>query len=250
MKATLKPTISVLYIIGMLLFLMATGLLGLLPASSLQGWYLLAQLLAFGLGIGHLYLLYRFLPQLDANRLVPGLLATLLLALVAMGSIMLLHQFVFRTDELAFGTCVIPFAIPYLFAWVYRMYCHIPRREYKIWYYPLGKPMPDLDLIDLSKILLIQFELPKKITDTTATNFKAKAPVQMTLGELFLIFLNDYNEQNSASGIQVTDEQNVPIGWHFYYKKRWPASRNYFDPDLTFQQNNIRDNLIIRAQRA
>ncbi len=248
MKPPLKPTRAIVYIVGMLLLLTATGLLGLLSVNA--GVYVLAQLLALGLGILHLYLLYRFVPSLNVNRLVPGLLVTVLLMLAGVIAIMVAYRFVFPTGNYAFSACLIPFVIPYVFAWVYQYYLSIPVAEYKKWYYPMGKPMPDLDLIDLSKILVIQFEFTKKLTDAAPTNFKAKAPVQMTLGELFLIFLNDYNEQNAASNIQFMDEKNTSLGWHFYRKKGMFSSRHYFDPDLNFGQNSIADNLIITAERS
>jgi hypothetical protein len=246
-KKVSKP---VFYFLGILFFLIATGGWGLLSVSSLQIWYLLAQVTALGLGIGHVYLIPHLVPDLEANKPLPGLVATVCLTIGGVLGIIGMYAWFFPTRDFAFSTCVIPFLIPYVVAWVYRYYLAIPAAEYKKWYYPLGKSMPDLDLIDLSKILVIQFEFPKKLNDSAPTNFKAKAPLQMTLGELFLIFINDYNEQNATSGIQFLDEKNTPLGWHFYYRKGRFSSRYYFDPDLSFQQNNIADNLIIKAERS
>ncbi len=247
MKKVSKP---ILYFLGILFLLVATGLLGLLPADSLQLWYLMAQVCAFVIGVGHWYGLYRFAPELATHAFLPGLLITILLMVVGLVGIMGVYAVFFPAQGFLFSTCVIPFVIPYVCGWAYRFYLAIPAAEYKRWYYPVGKPMPDLDLIDLSKILVIQFEFPKRLADANPTNFKAKAPLQMTLGELFLIFLNDYNEQNAVSSIQFLNEKDLPLGWHFYHKKGRFAARKYFDPDLSFQQNNIADNLIIVAERS
>lgn len=237
-----------MYVVLAVALLSLTGAIGLAGVSA--GLLLLAQAMAFLLGIGHAYLLYRFIPQLDADRFVPGLLATLLLTLGGVLAIIACYWGFFPAANYAFSACAVPFAVPYLFVWVYRYYLSIPAPDYKKWYYPLGKPMPDLDLVDLSRVLVIQFVFFKKTTDSTPTNFKAKAPAQMTMGELFLIFLNDYNEQNATGGIQFLDEKNMPTGWHFYYSKSRFSGRHYFDPELSFQQNNVSDNFIITAERS
>lgn len=249
MKASIKPAKGILYIAGMVLLFTLIGLLGLLSPLAIQGWYLLAQLLVFGLGVVHLFLLYRFFSAPETNQDLYGLGLTCIVQILGGIGIWLLYLLVFKSANAGFATCIIPFVIPYLFAWAYRAYRAIPDAEYKKWFYPLGGAMPDLDLIDLSKILVVQFEFPKRATDAATTNFKAKAPLQMRLGELFLIFLNDYNEQNGVNGIQFTDPQNRPYGWHFYAVRGRFLPRRYFDPDLTFLQNNIQDNFIIKAER-
>jgi hypothetical protein len=248
-KPPFKLTGSVLYVIVALILFGLIGTLGLLSGNRMPWYYLLAQVQSFLLGILHLYFLYRFIPRLEVDRFLPGLGFTMLLMLLGGIAIALLHRFVFGTHLYGFATCVIPFLVPYLFAWVYRWYLAIPPPDHRKWYYPQGQPMPDMDLVDLSRILVIQFDLPKRLTDASHTKFKAKAPFQMPLGMLFLIFINDYNEQNTANGIQYLDENNSPVGWHFYRKGGWWSFRNYLDPELTFQQNNILDDYVIIAER-
>lgn len=249
MKIPAKLFRSTAYVLVIVALLCLTGTIGLLNGMSVPVLLFLAQLLALLLGVLHVYQLYRFMPWLNADRMVPGLVATVLLMLAGILAIVMVCHLFFPAGNYASGASVLPFAVPYLFVWVYRHYLSIPAAEYKQWHYPLGKPMPDLDLVDLSKVLVIQFEFLKKATDTAPTNFKAKAPAQMALGELFLIFLNDYNEQNAANGIQFLDSENKPAGWHFYHQKGRFASRRYFDPDLDFQRNGVGDNCTITARR-
>jgi hypothetical protein len=60
-----------------------------------------------------------------------------------------------------------------------------------------------MDLLDLSRVLVIQFEFTKKANESDFTNFRAKAPNAMLFGELFFIFLNDYNDRNPASPLNI-----------------------------------------------
>lgn len=227
------------------------GLIGLLDSSSFQSFYLVAQLAALGVGILHIFLAPQFGYESEDQPLGYGLLMTLLLLLLGAIAGLALYFFLGRlTDRWLFVTSLMPFTIPFLFVQAFRFFLQIPAADYKKWYYPLNGRMPDLDLIDLSKILVIQFEFPKKATDQSFTNFKAKAPVAMTVGELFLVFMNDYNERTPDSPIQFTDEAGRPYGWVFYVKAGFLKRRRYIDPDQTFLQNTLLDNDTIFAERA
>ena len=72
----------------------------------------------------------------------------------------------------------------------------------------------------------------------------------MPFGELFMIFMNDYNDRNTDSPIQYTNQESKPYGWVFYKKEPWYKPNRYMDADLNFRQNNIVDNDIIYARRA
>jgi hypothetical protein len=129
------------------------------------------------------------------------------------------------------------------------LYLNIPDKIYKKWYYPLDHDIPNLDLLDLTKVLIIQFEFLKSINDTTSTNFKAKAPYNMPFGELFYIFISDYNDSHPQNIIDVTYEPQLPFPWVFFIKSPWWKKDKYVDPDLTFQDNGIVNNDIIFCQR-
>jgi hypothetical protein len=139
--------------------------------------------------------------------------------------------------------------MPYLFFQARYYLQQIPDANYKIWYYPLEAEMPDLDFIDLSKIEVVQFVFLKRTGDSTQTNFTSKAPLDMTLAQLFFIFINDYNEKNSRNTIEFANPARQPYGWLFYRRKGWPRRRHLFDPDQTFRENQIQPNELIYAIR-
>jgi hypothetical protein len=109
--------------------------------------------------------------------------------------------------------------------------------------------MPDLDMIDLSQIEVIQFVFTKNPNDSTQTNFTSKAPLNMTLGQLFFIFINDYNDKNVQHPIGYLKATREPFGWLFYRKKKLFNQKHFFDADLTFRDNGIQPNERIYAIR-
>ncbi|MGA0560235.1 TssN family type VI secretion system protein [Larkinella sp. VNQ87] len=245
-----KRSPGLLYCIVIGLGLGALGLAGTLDGAAFQSYYLLAQVLALGLGVLHPWLGRRFAPALLAT-FGRGFLATAGILLLAVGfALVLLRQTGHLADRWPFVTSLLPFLIPFLVVQAYRYYRLIPPADYRKWYYPVNGDMPDLDLLDLSKILVIQFEFHKTTEDANFTNFKAKAPVSMTLGDLFLVFINDYNERTPASPIQYTDQAGRPYGWVFSRKTAWWKPRRYLDPGLDFNQNQLADNDTILAMRA
>ena len=75
--------------------------------------------------------------------------------------------------------------------------------------------MPNLDLLDLSRVLIIQFEFLKSTSETSNTNFKAKAPYNMPFGELFYIFISDYNESHPQNIIEITNSNKSHTPGYF-----------------------------------
>lgn len=221
---------------------------GLLPTESYQLTYFFIQLLALGIGLIHVRLGSRFRgEQLNTGEVGTVLFVLLVAALLAVLLYYLLDSLASRWP---FITALLSFTIPTLVGLAYTYYRQIPDAVYTRWYYPSNGEAPDLDLLDLSKILVIQFEFRKKPDDALYTNFKAKAPVAMTLGELFLVFINDYNERTPEQPIVYTDAASQSYyGWVFYKKAAWWQRRRYLDPNLNFTQNQLGDNDTLIASR-
>ncbi|WP_018620718.1 TssN family type VI secretion system protein [Spirosoma luteum] len=244
-----KRSPGILYGILVSLLLGIAGFGGTLDTANFQWYYILVQLLVLGIGILHLWISPRFFPALFA-AFGWGLLGTMLILLLGMGFSLLIYQYTgYLASRWPFISSLLPFLIPFLVVQAYRFYRQIPAADFRKWYYPVNGDMPDLDLLDLSKILVIQFEFLKTPADPNFTNFKAKAPVAMTLGDLFLVFINDYNERTPASPIQYTDPAGQPFGWVFSKKTAWWQRAIYLDPALDFDQNQLTDNSTIIAQR-
>lgn len=210
-------------------------------------YYFFAQVLALMLGIVHISVLNYYLKLSEPDEFGKGLLITVIIMLI--GAIFAALLYYFTHLKYSFITFIFPFVIPYLFWQTYRFFLQIPRREYKLWYYPLDRPMPDLDMIDLSQIQVVQFVFLKKVKDVSEINFTSRAPLNMTLGDLFFIFINDYNERNSQNTIEFLGERNRPYGWLFYRKRKWFRPRRYFDPELSFRENAIQPNEFIYSKR-
>jgi hypothetical protein len=232
-----------------LILLAFGGLSGLVLIRTVQlsVVFLLMQLAALTLGFGHARLLYRIFPRLSPDNLLPSALTTLGLNAAGAASLAVALHMLGSSPGLAVSALL--FSLPFFVLVSFRRFRQIPPREYKMWYYPAGSSMPDLDMLDLTKILVVQFEFPKRASDSQPTNFKAKAPVEMRFGGLFFIFLNDYQEQHPDSPIQYLDDQNQPFGWVFYRKSVWWQPRKYFDAGLSFRDNQVADNEIIICER-
>ncbi|MBD2701069.1 hypothetical protein IC229_10520 [Spirosoma sp. BT702] len=241
---------GLLYGIVIALLLGAAGFAGTLESVNFQRNYFIVQLLAVGIGVLHVWLGPRFL-EAGFVTFGRGVVTTFLILLAGMGVALFIYQ---RTGYLAdrwpFVTSLLPFMAPFLVREAYHYYLQIPPADYKKWYYPVNGDMPDVDLLDLSKILVLQFEFLKTPEDKNFTNFKAKAPVAMPLGDLFLVFINDYNERTPNSPIQFVDTAGRPFGWVFTKKAGWWQRPVYLDPALDFSQNQLVDNATIIARRA
>jgi hypothetical protein len=233
-------------LIAVILFC-AISLLQWVDSGSVDLYFYFAEILVLGLGILHVSLMNRFLMGSLAGHFGWGLLATFLLMLFgAIGSAVIYY---FAKLNYPFLTFILPFFLPFICWETYLFFIRIPSALYKVWFYPLNEEMPDLDMIDLSQIEVVQFVFNKKPQDGSETNFTSKAPLNMTLGQLFFIFINDYNEKNSQNTIVFLDQQNLPQGWLFYRKRKWFNKKRFFDPDLSFRNNAIQPNEFIYARR-
>lgn len=236
-----------LYALILVILIAATSLLQWINTDQTDSYYYLAQAVVLVLGIVHILLMYQFIPQITAADFGKGLSLTFLLMLA--GAIAALVLYYFIPLDYRFLTYILPFVIPYLCLQVYRFFFQIPPRTYKSWYYPLSEEMPDLDMIDLSQIEVVQFVFAKNLQEPTQTNFTSKAPLNMTLGQLFFIFINDYNDKNAQHPIGYLKSPQQPFGWLFYRRKKWLNQKHYFDADLSFRDNAIQPNELIYAVR-
>ena len=236
-----------LYALILVLFLGSIGLLQWNSADQADSYYYFAQALALALGIGHVYLMYKFISAITPEDFWKGLLATILLMVAAVIAALVFYYF-FHLDY-RFLSYVLPFVIPYLCREAYLYFSRIPVSVYKSWYYPLNEEMPDLDMIDLSQMEVVQFVFSKRSQDPTQTNFTSKAPLNMKLGQLFFIFINDYNDKNAQQPIGYLRSEEQPFGWLFYRKRKWFNQKQFFDADLSVHENNIQPNEIIYAIR-
>lgn len=221
--------------------------IGLASSVSVQSRFLLILLSYLIIGIIHIFLIKIFLTALTPPK---SLLFTIVLTFLGIIAVLILNYLVFnKTSQALYTLGLVLFPLPFLFIYTLQLYLNIPDKIFKKWYYPLDHTMPNLDLLDLSRVLIIQFEFLKSTSETSNTNFKAKAPYNMPFGELFYIFISDYNESHPQNIIEVTNTQQEPYPWIFCKRSPWWKSQKYVDPDSTFQENSIVNNDIIICQR-
>ena len=241
-----------LYVLGTVV---GFGLLGLAavrspwPYSLTLGLLMLALLL-----LGWLYAaqLPRWLGWLDPGQRWQGALALFSTAAVGGAAIFALRWVPWAKNYLppsGFVAAVVPFLLPYFFQEAYRAWLAIPYRYYKLWHYnPLAAP-PDLSRIDLGNFMVVHFWMSRRYADSLYHDFTSKAPYQMRLGDLFAIFLTDYNRLKPEQALQYVDNKGQAFGWMFYAKQPWWRTRQYYDPDYSFEDNFLRQGNIIVAQR-
>jgi hypothetical protein len=245
-KKNIRNRVFLYALVATLLFVIA-GLMLYTDILSAATYYYLALSLVMVLGILHVFLVHRLVAQIKPGDFWKGLGFTFLLMLLGAAAVCIL--FYFLKLNLILVTFVLPFFIPFLCWYTCHFFMKIPARFYKIWYYPVNDTMPDLDMIDLTQMAVVQFIFHKKQQDTNPISFTSKAPLDMTLGQLFFIFINDYNEKNSQGAIEFLDAQQSPNGWLFYRRNKWLRSKYYFDPELSFRQNTVSPNEFIYAKR-
>jgi hypothetical protein len=240
--------IFIYYIIVSLLFFGLINCIGLLSSLSVQTRFSLILLAYLITGIIHILTLKVVFSGLKPLK---NLLFTILLTFLGCIAILILNNFIFNnTSQVQFTFGLVLFPLPFLFFYTLELFLNIPDKIFKKWYYPLDHSMPNLDLLDLTRVLIIQFEFLKSTGETSLTNFKAKAPSNMPFGELFYIFISDYNESHPQNVIEITNINQQPYPWIFYIKTSWWKRNKFIDPDLTFQENGIINNDIISCQRA
>jgi hypothetical protein len=182
---------------------------------------------------------------------LPDLIFTVLVLLLGAIVFMLVYRMVNREGlELPMMMSLLLFIVP-LFVWqTFQMALAIPPKVLNQWYYPVHEPREDPDETKLKNMLLISFEFQKTGIDPYFTNFRARAPVDMELGELFYYFINDYNERHPNGQINFTNGTGKPYGWMFYKKPKWyTILTKYMDADKTIFLNRIRENDIIVCAR-
>lgn len=141
------------------------------------------------------------------------------------------------------------FFVPVVFLYTFEAAYKIPLPQYPTWLYPIDNPIELPDEKANEKLLVIAFEISKNAENNVKTNFRAKGPDTMALGDLYYHFLNDYNEVQSETPIEYADKKGNAFEWWFRLKTKWYQSSKVLDPALSIKENNIKENNIIICER-
>lgn len=226
-------------------------LLAWLSYSFLPWLYLIAQTYYLIMGIIFVQA-YEYYIGKQVTRYKVGL------QLLAMAFMLLLGGFLFALGynllhEDTFGyiaaTSMLIFVIPSIFYWTYISFISVPFEIYKVWEYPAGADEINFDGLDFNRLLVLDVEFSKRPDAEERLRVKAKAPANITLGEWFRKFIDDYNYKFPASNIEYVRHDGNMHSWVFYCKKSFFHRRRMLDPDLTITENKIRENVKITSKR-
>jgi Type VI secretion system, TssN len=241
---------SVRYIMAWLPAFALASLAGMLKTVNREVIFFILQFLYLVMGYVHMRLMYKYLPHMEPTKFNKGFWFTILMILIGVASSVLMVRYGLKSKNAFFyPTATLLFPVAYLVKKAFDAFIEIPHRQYKKWYYPLTVDAPDRDFIDLSVILIVHLNFTKRQSEKSLTTFTAKAPLNMAVGTLFQIFINDYNERNEDNPIQYVDDSRMPHGWLFFVNRGFWKKKFYLDPELTFKENNITDKESIFAIR-
>ncbi|MBL7753345.1 MAG: hypothetical protein JNM44_02625 [Chitinophagaceae bacterium] len=138
--------------------------------------------------------------------------------------------------------------LPFLLAHTFDLASEIPLAEYPTWTWPKHKiDVPEDN--ENERLLVIGFMIAKKNMDLKKTYFRAKTPENISLGELFYHFVNDYNDLQSETPIEYLDEYKEPVEWWFRRKPKWYQFQRILHPDKTMKDNGVKENTVIICER-
>lgn len=219
--------------------------------------FILFQVILTGLGIFHAWYIRYKLGWSENMVLLKQIGYTFLTALTGVILFLIIGKFLVNLGKeritmeelLIFAPAWLIFPAPFMVAMTFEMAIFIPQKKYKLWYYTEDQKLPDFDMIDFSNSLILSFEFPKRFNDNNVSNFKFKAPVNMTFCDLFYGYLNEYNDKHREQPIEYQDAGGQSYGWLFYVKTGNKWKTVILDPHLTVSQNGIKENYIITPKR-
>ncbi len=234
-----------------LLFALSAGISYFEPDDVLM-YYLWVQVFALLLGIIHVWQMGKRFEWRNQYSFYEKLEMTLMILLVSYLLMGVVFWFLpLKSFTFIFPTSAFIFILPLLTMSTFDYMMAIPDEEYKLWYYPEKMEIPDMDKIDFANSYVLTFEVYKKDNERLPTIMKFKAPLaNISFGDLFFMYLYEYNEANRENPIEYWDSKQKRYPWLFYVKpKRWWNSKIMVDPSLTVRENKIKENCTIVPYR-
>ena len=245
-------------------------LYGILAAVVFGGLAFLSTLTAFnnyiifwilaliflGFGLFHILVFHKkyfFAPPQNRGTVVLGeILYSLALIFFSLVAFSALIFFVMDNRSFPFYpmlTSMLDFFVPVSLYSTLEAATRIPDPVFASWIYPINEQIDLPDERPDEKLLVIAFAIAKKAAaPENKTNFRAKAPETMKLGDLYYHFINDYNELHSETIIEFADTHDSHEWW-FRIKPKWYQANRILDPDLTIRENKIKENTVIICER-
>ena len=216
-------------------------------------WFFAGIFLLFGIiHVLFFHKKYFYTPDSNRNPAVIGEILFMLALLFFIVVVFLSLQYFLGNKNFLFLPMLmsmLAFFIPLVVYYCFEAAYNIPESRFPVWQYPMNSIIELPDEQPNEKILVIAFEASKKNSDITKTNFRAKGPETMKLGELYYHFINDYNEFQSETPIQYADHEHGYHEWWFRVKPKWYQRQRILNPELSIRENKIRENTVIICER-
>lgn len=240
---------AIFYFLLCCVILVLPALFGFIDYWFMPYIYILLQALYLILGWYNLKVLHSVVREINDKPYYVEFLIVLITMFIGAA----LFSLVFNLcNELQYGlwacTCLITFIFPSLFRKAYWSFMSIPLEIYKLWSYEEEMQEIDNEAFDHNKIIVVELELFKQVSDIKSLNIKAKASEEVPFGIWFKVFIDDYNKKSPQSPIVYTDYENS-YGWIFYTNSSILGRQKYIDPELTFAKNKIREKNVVIAKR-
>lgn len=219
--------------------------------DSISTSFFAIELILFIAGIFHVYasrIHFKELTEKKSNFINEFILAIVVTVVALIAFMNVVAQFK-EPFSIIFMSAGFAFIIPVITYKMYEFSALIPVPVYKSWWFPVGKKMKEPTGNELSNPLVISLEFKKNRSDSEISRFKVKAPVDMEFGRLFYFFVDDYNEFNPDSQIQVKQRGGNPDGWIFFFKPNWYSAVRHIDATKTVDWNEIKEESKITVQR-
>ncbi len=223
----LRPDDNLYFYIGIQIFILIAGIIHVMLMGIKFGWKNS----------------YSFWEKLELSLLI------FIMSYILSAAVMYFSPL--RPFFLLFPSAALIFIFPMLFQSIFDYAMAIPAAEYKKWFYPQKVEMPDLDKVDFTNSYVLTLEVRKKDNERTPTLMKFKAPLNnINFGDMFFLYLYEYNEAHREGPIEYMDINQKNYGWLFYIKpQHWWNSKRIIDPSLTVRENKIKENGIIVPDR-
>jgi len=242
-------------LIYLLLTLLAYAITGLFTidgviAQPLIANYLSVQIAFLGFGILHIWALERFFDWQEDNKVGAQIALSLVCGLVgSIGFIQVAGRIGIQELKLFFWSGIILFFFPILFRSLFYAAMRIPIAIYQKWHYPVDRHFSAPDRNELRNPFLVSIEIEKEAFSGVVSRLRVKAPENMSFGNFFYHFLNDYNRKHPESPIEFLDDAKAPYGWTFHIKPRFVGKWAQVNYEQTISFNKIKENRIVLCER-
>ncbi len=260
---------TILYLLGTVLLFGLVGYLGHLLIRNLPGqtpgfWgYLTVLSLVLLLGILNLSVMRAAMPSIGPEDYLPGILVTVLIAIIGGISIFVLSFSpkmlgILEGQELKANirpliTTLLAFPLPFFINWARNDFDRIPPKIYKLWQYNPFLQMPDMTEAEFRRTTNVIFVVDIRFGEQNIYDIRSFIPDKMNVGDGFQFSLDEHNEDEPSRKIEVRDRANANdktnlYKWHFYIERPWYRPNLYIDPTRNCLENFLKngDRIITR----